>query len=81
MSYLATAFLLPFYRQVQDKFGSDINLITGDKGDKVILSLDNPIPKCSSNEELSAYILGEHSMINIAEVSSILKVHQDDIFK
>ena len=79
MSYLATAFLLPFYRQIQDKFGGDINLITGDKGDKVILSFDNPIPKCSSNEELSAYILGEHSMINIAEVSSILKVHQDDI--
>ena len=79
MSYLATAFLLPFYRQIFEKFGNNINLITGDKGDKVILSFDNPIPKCSSDEELAAYILGEHAMISIAEVSSILNVHKDEI--
>ncbi len=80
MNYLATAFLLPFYNEVNRMYGSNINLITGDKGDKATLTIDNPINKCSNQNELVHFITGEHSMgLNIDEVCSIVNVKKEDI--
>ncbi|NWF49562.1 MAG: hypothetical protein HXY49_03375 [Ignavibacteriaceae bacterium] len=79
MNFLATAFILPFYYQLFENFNTNFNFITGDKSDKVTLSYDNPIDKFKSIEELIDYILGEHSMITIDEVCSLLNVHKDDI--
>ena len=80
MNYLATAFLLPFYNEVGKIYGNNINLITGDKGDKATLTIDNPINKCSNQNELAHFIAGEHSMgLNIDEVCSIVNVKKEDI--
>ena len=79
MNYLATSFLLPFYKQITERYGNNINLITGDKGDKTTLSYDNPIPKCSNLNDLMNYILGEHGMVSLDEVTQLIDVHKDDI--
>ena len=79
MSYLATAFLIPFYNQVLGMYGNKINLITGDKGDKTTLSFDNPIARCSGLDDLIKFILDEHSMVSIDDVCSLVDVKKDDI--
>jgi hypothetical protein len=79
MNNLSTATLLPFYVQLQKKYGYNINFITGDRGDKMILQYDNPIKKCSNIHDLLNYILDEHSAINIDEVCLLVNIHKDDL--
>ncbi len=79
MNYLATAPMLSFYRQVSEKFGENINLIFGDKSDKITLVFDNPTKKMSNLEELTDYIIGEHAFMDFAEVCRRLKIDEKDI--
>ncbi len=81
MNYLAAACLLPFYHQLNQQFGGKINFITGDKGDKVTLSFDNPVYGLRSKDQLIEYIIGEHSMFSLEQVCSLLDVSKEDILQ
>ncbi len=80
MNSLATAPMLQFYRMVKDFFGSEVNFITGDNGDKHIFTIDRPLKDFKSIEGLSDYIIDENSIIDIDIVSSIIGMDKN-IFK
>jgi asparagine synthase (glutamine-hydrolysing) len=81
MVYLAAAPILPFYKKIKEKFGSNVNYISGDKGDKITLTYDIPIKKFGTLSELVDFILGEHSSIIIDEVCSLFNIKKDDIIQ
>ena len=80
MNSLFTSQLLSFYEKIYNSFGSDINFITGDNGDRLIYSLNKPIKKMESLETLVDYIVNEHSIIDIKTVSNISGIVKDDIY-
>ena len=79
--HLATAPLIPFYKSLIKEYGNTINYISGDKGDKITLSFDNPIKKFNTSQELIDYILDEHSFIKIDDVCSLFSVKKDDLLE
>lgn len=79
MNYLGTAPMLSFYRQVSQTYGENINLIFGDKSDKITLVYDNPTKKLNSLEELTEYIMGEHAFMDFSEICRRLSIDPKDI--
>ncbi len=53
MNSLSTATMLGFYNSIKEKFGSNINYITGDNGDKLIFTLNQPLKKLESVDEFN----------------------------
>ena len=80
MNSLFTSQLISFYKKIFNSFGSDINFITGDNGDRLIYSLNKPIKKIESLDKLVDYIVKEHSIIDIKTVSNISGILKDDIY-
>jgi asparagine synthase (glutamine-hydrolysing) len=79
MNTLATSAMLQFYKKIEDKYGKNINFITGDNGDKLIYTIDRPIKDFSSLEELAFFIVKEHSIIDISEVAMIMSIEKQKI--
>lgn len=79
MIYLSTAPMLPYYRELNAIYSRNINMIFGEKSDKITLVFDNPTKKINSLEQLAQYIVGEHSFMDFKEVCSRLNLQEDDI--
>jgi asparagine synthase (glutamine-hydrolysing) len=80
MSYLGTAFLISFYKQIEQNYGRKVDLITGEKNDKIVFTLDNPIKKCSSLDELAVYLLADLSIgVFIDDIESLIDIKKDEI--
>lgn len=81
MNSLYMAGIIPFYKEIQKVFGNDINFFTGDNGDKLIFTIDRPIKKFRSIDELTEYIINEHAIIPIDQVVKLTGVKKADLFE
>ena len=79
MNSLFTSQLIPFYLKIKELFGSDINFITGDNGDRLIYSLNKPIKKLKSLEQLVSYIIKEHHLFDFDTVCKVCNVSKADM--
>jgi asparagine synthase (glutamine-hydrolysing) len=79
MNSLFTSYLHSFYYKVNEVFGNKINLITGDNGDKLIFTLDKPIRKFGSDDELSEYILNQHSILEPEMILQLTNLRKNEM--
>ena len=81
MNSLSTSAILGFYRKVSGEFGNKINFITGDNGDKLIFTIDQPIKKLNSIEELIHYTIKDRAVSSLEEIKNILNFNKDDLYE
>lgn len=74
---LVTSFILDFFRQLEDEYGTDSAYITGDGGDKVLPDLTPA--RALDPDELVEYILTENSLIDVDRVSAVTGVPESEI--
>jgi len=79
MNSLYMAGIIPFYKNIQKTFGNNINLFTGDNGDKLIFTVDRPIKNFKNIDELVEYIISEHAIIPIDEIAELININKTDI--
>lgn len=81
MNSLFTVGILPFYKNIRKKFGNNIHYFTGDNGDKLIFTIDRPIPNFADIDELAKYIITEHAIIPMAQITGFTNIKMGDVHK
>jgi asparagine synthase (glutamine-hydrolysing) len=77
-NHLGFSYLLRYLNNVQNKFGSKIVFFTGDGGDKVI-KYQLPSGKLNSYSDLLNYIIKIHKRFNLANVSKLTGIKEDEL--
>jgi asparagine synthase (glutamine-hydrolysing) len=78
-SYLGYSFIIPFLKNLREKYGSDVIFMTGDGGD-VTLPCMLPSNKFHDTDGVVDYIINrEGGMFTLSEVSEIVKIAESEI--
>lgn len=78
LNYLAMAYILQFFDNLSGKHGSRVTYITGDGGDKVLVSLD-PAQKMNSLDDLVDYTISMNHVFSISDVAAITNIPENEI--
>ena len=78
LNYLGMSFILPFFDRVKAAYGSDINYLTGDGGDKVLPDL-RPEKPLNTLHDLVAYTIANTGGFSLKRVSSLTRLQEDEI--
>jgi asparagine synthase (glutamine-hydrolysing) len=81
MNSLFTVGILPFYKEIRKEFGNNIHYFTGDNGDKLIFTVDRPIPNFKDIDDLTKYIITEHAIIRIDRITDLTNIKMEEIFE
>lgn len=79
MVSLATSPIIPFYYSLLEKYGQDINYITGDNGDKIMFTLDVPKREFKDIEELTDFFIEQHSVLQLKQISELTGVTESEL--
>jgi asparagine synthase (glutamine-hydrolysing) len=81
MNSLATAPIIPFYNKLKDTYKKDFVYITGDNGDKIIFTLDQPPVDFNSIEDLVNFVINENSIMPLEYISQITGITREEIYE
>ena len=81
MNSLSTSGIIELYRKIRDNFGNKINFITGDNGDKLIFTLDQPLKKFYNLEELISYTIQDRAITSLLDIKQFLDFEVDDVYE
>jgi asparagine synthase (glutamine-hydrolysing) len=80
LNSLSMSFILQFFDMLRSTYGSEINYITGDGGDKVLIDL-RPKASLRSLSDLVQYIVSRHQLFSLEDVSRMTGVLERDIIR
>lgn len=75
---LGMGHILSFFEQLAADRGHDLTYLTGDGGDKVLPDLTPPKP-LDDEAELAEYVVAEHGVFPLADVSSLTGISREDL--
>lgn len=78
LNSLGMSFILPFFDEIKQKYGSTITFFTGDGGDKLLPDL-RPIKKLKDLDDLVSYIVLRNSIFTIHDVAAITEIQEREI--
>jgi len=81
MNSLATAPIIPFYNKLMDTYKKDFVYITGDNGDKIIFTLDQPPVDFNSIEDLVNFVINENSIMPLEYITQFTGITKEEIFE
>lgn len=78
LNYLGLSFILPFFDEIKQKYGSGITFFTGDGGDKLLPDL-RPLKKLKDLNDLVSYIVSRNSIFTIHDVAAVTGIQESEI--
>ncbi|MDR4506264.1 MAG: asparagine synthase-related protein [Candidatus Scalindua sp.] len=78
LNFLSMSYILPFLEDIKEKYGSNVNLFTGDGGDRTITCMI-PYNKLKSPKDLLNYIVSTNQIFTLDVVSNITRIQKSEI--
>ncbi len=81
MNSLGTSAIINFYKNIKEYFGNSITYITGDNGDKLIFTVDQPLKKFSKLEELIYFTIKDRAVLPIKFLQRFIPFDENELFE
>ena len=81
MNSLATAPIIPFYYQLLKNYKNELVYITGDNGDKIIYTLDQPPFKFNSINDVVEFVINENSVMPVEFITRVTGITREEIYE
>jgi len=78
LNFAKMSYILSFFKQIKNMFGTKIILFTGDNGNVLMPDL-RPKKRLRNPDKLLDYILVENAIFNLSQIENLLEIDKNDI--